>query len=270
MAKIIELDYEFHPRPRYTAAAPHPQLKALFSRHDAEFARLLDRFAGYAGNLRRIPRDGAGLAPGEPFWDNGWIPPLDAISIYCLLALRNPATYLEIGSGNSTRFARRAIRDLGLRTRIVSIDPQPRAEIDELCDQVVRQPFEETDPGLYAGLEPDDVVFADNSHRSFQNSDVTVHFLELLPRLPVGVAVGQHDIFLPCDYPAEWTERHYNEQYLLAAFLLGGAAGYALTLPCYHASCTPELARRLDPVFAGQGLGGAPLLGVAFWMTRTG
>ena len=37
---------------------------------------------------------------------------------------------LEIGSGNSTKFARRAIRDHRLCTRITSIDPHPRAEID--------------------------------------------------------------------------------------------------------------------------------------------
>lgn len=54
------------------------------------------------------------------------------------LAAGNPATYLEVGSGNSTRFARRAITVHGLRTRIVSIDPEPRAVVDELCDEVVR------------------------------------------------------------------------------------------------------------------------------------
>ncbi len=31
-----------------------------------------------------------------------------------------------------------------------------------------------------------------------------------------------HDIFLPDDYPPEWADRYYSEQYLLAAWLLGG------------------------------------------------
>ena len=34
-----------------------------------------------------------------------------------------------------------------------------------------------------------------------------------------------HDILLPFDYPAEWADRFFNEQYLLASYLLGGAAG---------------------------------------------
>ena len=46
-------------------------------------------------------------------------------------------------------------------------------------------------------------------------------FLDILPQLPKGVLVGIHDIFLPFDYPPEWTGRMYNEMYMLAAYLLG-------------------------------------------------
>ena len=63
---------------------------------------------------------------------NGWLPGLDSAALYAFLARTDPALYLEVGSGNSTKFARRAITDHGLRTRLVSIDPQPRAEIDAL------------------------------------------------------------------------------------------------------------------------------------------
>ena len=81
-----------------------------------------------------------GAAAGEPTWVNGWLPGLDSAALYTILARTDPALYLEVGSGNSTKFARRAIEDHGLRTRLVSIDPQPRAEIDALCDEVVRSP----------------------------------------------------------------------------------------------------------------------------------
>ncbi len=33
---------------------------------------------------------------------------------------------------------------------------------------------------------------------------------------------GIHDIFLPNDYPTEWNNRFYSEQYLLMMYLLGG------------------------------------------------
>jgi len=49
---------------------------------------------------------------------------------------------MEIGSGNSTKFVARAKRDGALSARIVSIDPQPRAEVDRLCDEVIRAPLE--------------------------------------------------------------------------------------------------------------------------------
>ena len=70
------------------------------------------------------------MRTATPTWENGWFPALDAVTLYGLVATRNPRWYVEVGSGNSTRFVRRAIRDHGLRTRILSIDPGPRAEID--------------------------------------------------------------------------------------------------------------------------------------------
>lgn len=54
---------------------------------------------------------------------------------------------------------------------------------------------------------------------------MTVSFIDVLPRLQSGVLVAFHDISLPDDYPNEWSDRWYNGQYLLAAFLLGAAAG---------------------------------------------
>jgi hypothetical protein len=161
----------------------------------------------------------------DPFWCNNWLPGSDAAMIYTLIATRKPKLYLEVGSGNSTKFARRAIRDFNTRTKIVSIDPFPRAEIDCLCDYIIRSPVEELDMDkLGAHVEPGDIVFLDNSHRSFQNSDVTVCCAELLPALPAGCYYGVHDVFLPYDYPQNTVDRMYNEQYLLMMYLLGGAA----------------------------------------------
>ena len=97
-------------------------------------------------------------------------------------------------------FARHAIRTGNLKTTIMSIDPKPRAEIDSLCDRVMRLPLELCDLNLFRELEPGDILFFDGSHRIFANSDVTVFFIEVLPRLKPGVLVHVHDIFLPADY----------------------------------------------------------------------
>jgi hypothetical protein len=156
----------------------------------------------------------------SPGWNNGFLPGLDIVMLYAMMAKFKPATYIEIGSGNSTKVAFKAKKDLQLSSRIISIDPAPRAEIDALTDQVIRKPFEEVDLSVFSKLVAGDIVFVDNSHRMFPNSDATVFFLDVLPNLPEGVIVHVHDIYLPYDYPQFMCDRFYSEQYGLAAFLL--------------------------------------------------
>lgn len=272
MTKVLTLDYDYSPRVRYGQDSPHPLLQRLLEKNNSRYGNLLKEFCSHSEKLKAIPVKSQSPSSPEPSWYNEWIPGLDSMSIYCLLAKHNPETYLEIGSGNSTKFARRAIKDFGLRTRIVSVDPCPRADINPLCDSVIRLPFEDVDPSVYLNLKPESLVFVDNSHRSFQNSDVTVFFLEMLPGLPVGVTVGLHDILLPYDYPEAWVkqERFYNEQYLLASFLLGGCRGYEITLPCCYAYHTPEVFKEIAPVMGAPELSGIEPWGSIFWMKKTG
>jgi hypothetical protein len=125
-----------------------------------------------------------------PFWLNGWFPILDPISLCALLVHRRPCRYIEIGSGNSTKFARKAIDAFDLGTQVISIDPQPRAETDELCDQVLRIPAEDLPTSFIEAIGADDMLFIDNSHRAFPNSDVTVFFLEVLPGCQPELCMG--------------------------------------------------------------------------------
>src|SRR4051812_36242662 len=198
---------------------PHPELDALFA--SLSLAPALDMIAGYRDDLARIANSDD-IAPTEPRWNPGNLPGLDGAAIYGFIRSRAPKRYLEIGSGNSTKFAGRAVRDGGLSTELISIDPHPRAAIDELCDRVIRAPLETADLSLFGELQPGDVVFFDGSHRLFMNSDVAVFFLEVIPRLPPGVLFGIHDIVLPADYAPGNAPRFWNEQHVLAAFLLGG------------------------------------------------
>ncbi len=168
----------------------------------------------------------------EPCWKQNWFPPLDGMSLYTILARNKPKRYLEIGSGNSTKFACRAIRDHELGTYVTSIDPHPRAEIDQISNGVIRQGLEMVDLTIFDSLEINDVIFFDGSHRSFQNSDVTVFFIDILPRLKPGVIVGIHDIFWPGDYPEAWLDRYYNEQYLLGVYMLAQKNDFPLVFAC--------------------------------------
>ena len=271
-ARRVEFDdpYARKTRPWIRSLGIH-RLYHLLQASNARAGEILEGFAALHAPLSRIgARPAACDPPGTPCWQNDYLPPLDAIALYGFLARTNPRVYLEIGSGNSTRFAARAVADHGLRTRIISVDPHPRAEIDALCDEVVRAPLEELEPERFTELTREDLVFLDGSHRSFQSSDVTVFFLEVLPVVPRGVLYGIHDVFLPGDYPEAWVDRWYNEQYLLATYLLGGADGDEVVLPCCHALSQQELRAKLDPLARLPALAGLELFGSSFWMRRGG
>lgn len=265
-ANILVLDYPVHPESRWGHGRPdHPQLLEILTRGEPRYLGWIGRFSAQRDRYGAIaveePAD-----PQQPFWSNRMMSGLDAAAIYGFIAERQPERYVEVGSGNSTKFARRAIRDLGLATRIVSIDPHPRAEIDALCDEVVRAPFETIDLAFFAELGPRDLVLIDNSHRVLQNSDATVAFLDLLPILPTGVLIGIDDIFLPADYPPEWRYRYYSEQYTLGAFLLGGHAGYSIELPAAYLTRTSASATVIrEQLHLPVGIEGN-----MFWMSRTG
>jgi hypothetical protein len=268
MALRITLDYRFRPVPRYGyGRAPHALLYARINERRQLFARYLTEFASFQSDILEIPLDEAADAPGAPYWNNGYFPELDAISLHCLLCLRRPRLFMEVGSGHSTRFARNAIGRRSLATQIVSIDPLPRCEIDPLCDEVIRQPLEDVSPDYFDRLGTGDMLFIDSSHRAFTNSDVTVFFLDILPRLKSGVIIHFHDIMLPYDYPAEWSDRFYNEQYLLACALLAPGAAFAIELANTFITQDPELNELVTQLFSHPD---RPDVSQHPWLTRSG
>jgi hypothetical protein len=243
----IDVDYPVDPVPRYGwGQAAHPQLAAIIEHGRDGYYSMLERFGEFAGALSRIPRD-AVPAP-EPFWNNVYFQGLDLVALYALLALRNPPLYIEIGSGYSTRVARRAIADQKLRTSIVCIDPNPRSDVRRVADEYIASSLSDVELGLFDRVTKDDIVLFDGSHVVFMNSDVTVLFTELLPRLPAGVLLQVHDIFLPWDYRPDWARRWYAEQYLLASWLLGGSRLKVL-LPNFFIFTEPQLFDATAPIW---------------------
>ena len=156
----------------------------------------------------------------SPYWHNTYFTGGDARAAYAMVRALKPDIILEIGSGNSTKFFRRAITDSSHQTKIISIDPCPRAEIDIVVDHVVRKNLLDAPLTLFEQLQPGDFLFLDGSHITFHGTDVPYFFLRVLPRITPGVIVHLHDIFLPYEYPAHMDHLYYSEQYMLAAFLL--------------------------------------------------
>jgi hypothetical protein len=252
--------------PRYGyGRPPHEGLNEIIRRGDERYAETLKRFAAYGDDLAQIAIHATD--PDAPSWITDFIPGLDGAALYGFLRDRKPAEYMEIGSGNSTKFVARARRDEGCSTRLTSIDPYPRAEIDTLCDEVIRRPLESVDLAVFDRLRAGDILFFDGSHRVFMNSDVVAFFLDVLPKVPPGVLVGVHDIYLPDDYPPAIAERWYSEQYPLAMHVLRDRD--EIELPAHYVSRHPQLSHALDEVWGRPELAHAPVQrhGVAFWFT---
>jgi Methyltransferase domain len=264
---ILFLDYPVNPHQRWSTSNPHPELYTIINSNRLRYVELLHSFLAFTERFGQIPeRQASDSSPLEPSWINGWMPALDAVALYSLVAIKQPNYFLEVGSGNSTKFAHKAVTDHRLNTKIISIDPQPRAEIDMLCDQIIREPVESISLDIFDQLGSGDILYVDNSHRVFMNSDATVIFLDVIPRLKPGVLVEVHDVTLPYDYPAAWIDRYYSEQYLLAAYLLARGHRFEILLPNAFISSDDELNTILAPLWQQSQMKNAEIHGCSFWL----
>jgi hypothetical protein len=261
------VEYDYTARIRYGSRTPHPQLSELLHKKRDDYAAFIDSMGALREDFNAIATEGS-YSNITPFWLNTWFAPLDAMALQTMLWRHRPKLFVEIGSGMSTKFAHHTVEKRALKTRMVSVDPQPRNQIDRLVDRTVRAPLESVNLENFNYLRADDILFLDSSHRSFQNSDVTVFFLDILPRLAPGVIVHVHDIYLPYDYPAGHLGRLWNEQYLLATALLFGSNAFEVLFPSWYVSQEKELSAQIARKFRTGQFSGVSLHGVSFWMRK--
>ena len=245
------LEYKVDPKPRHGRSA-HSLLYEIINSNREIYAFYLKIFLEQKEKIQTIKTCDNESSETEPCWNNGFLPGLDIVALYSFIGIFKPKQYIEIGSGNSTKVVRRSIKENKLNTVITSIDPMPRASIDNISDHIIREPIEKLDDlSIFGKLEKNDILFIDNSHRCFPNSDVTVCFLEILPKLKPGVVVHFHDIYLPYDYPQFMTDRFYSEQYLLACYLLASKDKFNIIMPNYFVSEDSELSETIAPMWGG-------------------
>lgn len=204
--------------PAAGARPPYAAVRTIFDDHADEFRAALSGLDAFADAFRAI---GDGRPPA-PRWDQDWFPRLDAAMAYAMVRRLAPRRIIEVGSGHSTRFLARAVADGGLGTHIVCIDPAPRADISGLGLEIIHALLHEVDASPFKTLGAGDVLFIDSSHIAMPGTDVDRLLNHVLPTLASGVYIHIHDVFLPDDYPVEWTWRGYNEQLCVAALIHGG------------------------------------------------
>ena len=214
---------------RYAACLPEAVERGTYHAIETHMRAYEEDFEELIKGLSSFKTEFAGFGqepPPEPRWEQDWFPRLDAAIAYAMVRSKKPARIIEVGSGHSTRFMARAIRDGKLETAFTAIDPAPRATIETLPIEVIHKTLHNAGEALFETLSAGDFLFIDSSHIAMPGSDVDRLFLEILPSLPAGVYVHIHDIFLPDDYPVSWDWRGYNEQQAAAPLFLGG--GYRI------------------------------------------
>lgn len=160
------------------------------------------------------------------FLGNDQFSNIDARTLFVFLREFKPRRVIEVGSGfSSLLMADVKRRFLSPSTALQCIEPYPRSFLRDPSYgfELVESKVEHVPLQFFETLSAGDILFIDSSHVSKTGSDVNYLLFEVIPRLPVGVLVHIHDIFLPHDYPYEWVvtnNRSWNEQYVLQAYLM--------------------------------------------------
>ncbi|MGB0684220.1 MAG: class I SAM-dependent methyltransferase [Magnetovibrionaceae bacterium] len=241
----------------------YPALRPWFETAEPQFQALLRRMEADSPALQAIGPD----LPPEPRWNQDWFPGLDAAAGYCLVKGAKPRRLVEIGSGHSTRFYARAIRDGGFDCALHAIDPAPRADIATLKGLTLQRVIlQHADRSIFETLEPGDIATMDSSHLMAAGSDVDLFLNDILPRLKAGVVVHIHDMFLPDAYPDSWTWRGYAEQQAVAPLIHGG--GYQVLWSSHYVRSRSEpeaIAKALAPISLVEGA-----METSLWLVKGG
>jgi hypothetical protein len=177
-----------------------------------QLALLADVLPRYLAEYRPEPNQGLSL--------------VDAFVLYALIRHRRPRKIVEIGGGDSTLIALRAVarnNDDGSPCRFICIEPFPRPLLKYISAsgfELIEADVQRQSPDLFSDA---DIVFIDSSHVAKLGSDVNHEMFEVLPCLKPGTLIHWHDIPIPTVYWRDWTEsggQFWNESYLVHAFLM--------------------------------------------------
>lgn len=206
--------------PRRVDRVPYQAISDVLEQQRDIFGRWLDAIERYAGDLESF----GDLPPPAPRWTQDWFPRLDSAAAYAITREVSPRRIVEVGCGHSTRVFARAVADGGLATRIIAIDPAPRASLERLTGiEFHRETVQAAGLEPFCELQSGDILAIDSSHILMPGTDVDMLLNRVLVSLPKGVLVHFHDIFLPDDYPGDWEWRGYNEQLAVAQLVTCGA-----------------------------------------------
>lgn len=190
--------------------------------------------------------------------------PIESQVLHCFIRANAPRCIIEIGSGVSTACMVHA-SDLNRRegrrsSRIVCVEPHPKKafhNIESICH--LQQACQTVPQSIFEELKLGDLLFIDSSHSVTVGSDVIRIYLDIIPRLPRGVFVHIHDVFLPYLYPRSVLSNYFawQETSLLLALLTNNRQLAVLScLSALHYDRSAELVDLLPDYTPRDGLDG--------------
>lgn len=272
------IDHYYSPVPDHRALAVDPARSRIWPSRPRESAGIDWRDEQQVALVRdQLGSQAAIEFPSEPTGDprdyhpgNEMFSLLDAWFLQAILRQVRPARMIEVGCGWSSLVTARVNREyLGGALQLTCIEPYPPAFLEhgvQGISNLISSPAEEVPVETYLELNGGDVLFIDSSHTLKTGSDVVFLLTEVLPRLPSGVIVHFHDIFLPWDYPQPWVfeGRAWNEQYAVQAFLEFNSAFRILLGSAWMVYAHPDLLRTVIPGYPANHQNG----GGSLWIQR--
>jgi Methyltransferase domain len=212
----------------------------------ADVACYADLFHEAAANFERV----VSRYHGELNWSrarisNGYFQTIDAELYHCMIRFLRPRRIIEVGAGNSTWFARDALRANGLG-ELLAIDPSPRLLLPKECRHL-KSRVEEVDLAVFRELQENDILFIDSSH----TRDEAIHHVErIYPILRPGVFIHHHDVLFPflgfTSFIPDW-ERLGEQEVLLEFFKNNKNSCDVFTSSAFVCYQDPGLVWRLVP-----------------------
>ena len=186
---------------RPAPSRPIRRSSALFERHAATFAGVLDAVDAHATALRGTEEPVRAVV----------VPLARRRRRLCAGARAQAAAHRR---GRLGPFDPRAVARRWAASARSSPSTPRRAPISPACPACAScpRPCRRPRPTCSTVSVPATCCSSNSSHILMPGSDVDILFNRVLPRLPAGALVHIHDIFLPFDYPAIWGWRNYNEQ----------------------------------------------------------
>jgi hypothetical protein len=190
----------------------------------AEQIKMLDGLS-FAHELAALPQNKSGtfdIDLKNIFFASG-----DAEYWYQLIRLMKPRRIFEVGSGNSTLMAIKAVlknrqENPDYACNHLCVEPYEKPWLEDTGLPIIRRKVEDLGVEFFSELQENDILFIDSTHVIRPQGDVAFECLELLPILKPGVIVHFHNIYSPRNYLKNIlvdSTRFWNEQYLLEAFL---------------------------------------------------